>query len=174
MTRILTFGVFDYFHLGHLKLFKRCREYGDYLIDGLQKDEYVAKFKPDQELFYTTKERSEMLEALRIVDEVFEYDTLCPDTMEKIRFDILALGEHHTGGRFDVIKEWCHEHGKSVIYLKRTPDISSSSIKRSFISDSVRSDADTVTAQNTGVTVSCSLIKESFSNPIRKQVEISE
>ena len=138
MTRIVTFGVFDFFHLGHLKLFKRCREYGDYLIVGLQRDSYVAKFKPDQELFYTTKERREMLEALRIVDEVFEYDTLCPDIMEKIRFDILALGEHHTGGRFDVITEWCQKNGKSVIHLERTPNISSSLIKKSFTQKYVR------------------------------------
>ena len=143
MTRILTFGVFDYFHLGHLKLFKRCREYGDYLIIGLQQDAFVAKFKPDHELFYTTKERREMLEALRIVDEVFEYDTLCPATMEKIRFDILALGEHHTGERFDVIREWCQDHGKSVITLKRTPDISSSLIKEKILKEYRRKQVDT-------------------------------
>ena len=138
MTRILTFGVFDYFHLGHLKLFKGCREYGDYLIVGLQRDEYVARFKPDQKLFYTTAERREMLEALRIVDEVFEYDTLCPATMRKTEFDILALGEHHTGRRFDVIRDWCHDHGKTVIYLKRTPGISSSMIKESLMNRDIR------------------------------------
>lgn len=133
MTKILTFGVFDYFHLGHLKLFKRCREYGDYLIVGLQSDEQVAKFKPGHDLFYTTEERKEMIEALRMVDEVFVYDELCPAAMEKTEFDILALGEHHTGGRFDVIKKWCLDHGKSVIRLERTPEISSSLIKEKFL-----------------------------------------
>ena len=129
MKKILTFGVFDYFHIGHLKLFKKCREYGDYLIVGVQDGDYVAQFKPDQDVLYTTEERLEMVKALRLVDEAFVYDTLCPATLEKRDFDILALGEYHTGGRFDVIEKWCHDHGKSVIRLKRTPGICSSAIK---------------------------------------------
>ena len=83
MKKILTFGVFDYFHLGHLRLFQQCREYGDYLIIGVQRDAYVASFKPDGECFYTTEERMEMIRALRVVDEVFAYDTLGPDVMER-------------------------------------------------------------------------------------------
>ena len=129
MKRILTFGVFDYFHIGHLKLLQQCREYGDYLIVGVQRDEYVARFKPDGECLYSTEERMEMLRALRAVDEVFAYDTLEPGVMEKTEFDVLALGEDHNGPRFDVIERWCREHGKSVIRLKRTPGISTSSIK---------------------------------------------
>ena len=130
MTKILTFGVFDYFHIGHLRLFKKCREHGDYLIVGVQNGDYIAQFKSDSDIFYTTEERVEMIEALRIVDEVFVYDTLCPATMEITDFDVLALGENHIGERFDVIEKWCFEHGKSVIRLKRTPGISSTSIKK--------------------------------------------
>lgn len=129
MKKILTFGVFDYFHIGHLKLFQQCREHGDYLIVGVQRDEYVAQFKPGGECFYNTEERIEMIRALRVVDEVFAYDTLGPDVMEKTEFDILALGEDHHGARFDAIEQWCREHGKSVVRLKRTSGISSSSIK---------------------------------------------
>ena len=133
MKKILTFGVFDYFHIGHLNLFRKCKEYGDYLIVGVQNDENVLRFKPDQDLLYTAEERVEMISALRMVDEVFVYDTLVPATMEMTAFDILALGEYHTGGRFDVIEKWCHEHGKSVIRLKRTPEISSSLIKKRLL-----------------------------------------
>jgi len=133
MKKVLTFGVFDYFHIGHLNLFRKCKEYGDYLIVGVQNDEYVLQFKPGQDMFYKTEERLEMISALRIVDEVFVYDTLVPATMEMTAFDILALGEYHTGGRFDVIEKWCHEHGKSVIRLKRTPEISSSLIKKRLL-----------------------------------------
>ena len=132
MTKVLTFGVFDYFHIGHLKLFQQCREYGDYLVVGVQNGEYVARFKPEQEMLYTTEERASMIEALRIVDEVFVYDTLCDAVMEKTEFDILALGEDHIGERFDVITEWCLAHGKSVVRLKRTPGISSTDIKRTL------------------------------------------
>lgn len=130
MKRILTFGVFDYFHIGHLKLFQHCREYGDYLIVGVQNGTYIRQFKPDQDIFYTTEERVEMIKALRIVDEVFVYDTLCAATMEMTDFDILALGENHRGERFDLVENWCHAHGKSVIRLKRTPGISSTLIKK--------------------------------------------
>ena len=41
MEKILTFGVFDYFHIGHLRLFKQCKEHADYLIVAVQKEEYV-------------------------------------------------------------------------------------------------------------------------------------
>lgn len=129
MKKILTFGVFDYFHIGHLRLFKKCKEYGDYLVVGVQEGKYVSRFKPDHKAFYSTDERVEMIEALSIVDEVFVYDALCEQTMEMVDFDILALGEHHIGERFDIIEKWCHEHGKSVVRLERTPGISSTLIK---------------------------------------------
>ena len=132
MTKVLTFGVFDYFHIGHLNLLRQCREHGDYLIVGVQNGEYVARFKPEQEMLYTTQERVSMIEALRIVDEVFVYNTLCDAAMEKTEFDVLALGEDHIGERFDVITEWCRAHGKSVVRLKRTPGISSSDIKKAL------------------------------------------
>ena len=143
MKRIMTFGVFDYFHIGHLKLFEKCKEYGDYLIVGVQNGEYVSLFKPDQKILYTTEERVEMVEALRIVDEVFVYDTLVPAVVEKTEFDILALGEYHTGGRFDVLEKWCREHGKSVVRLKRTPDISSTLIKRNLLEQYARKKEET-------------------------------
>ena len=71
-----------------------------------------------------------MLEALRIVDKVIVYDSVCVETLEKIDFDILALGEDHKGGRFDEVEKWCNEHNKKVVRLKRTPGICSSDIKK--------------------------------------------
>ena len=47
MSKILTFGVYDYFHLGHLRLFKQCKNYGDYLIVAVQDGDYIKKYKPD-------------------------------------------------------------------------------------------------------------------------------
>lgn len=129
MAKILTFGVFDYFHLGHLRLFKQCKQHADYLVVAVQDGEYIKKFKPDSKILYSTEERVEILEALRIVDEVVVYQTVGTEALEKIDFDILALGEDHHGGRFDVIENWCAEHGKQVVRLKRTPGIASSEIK---------------------------------------------
>lgn len=131
MNKILTFGVYDYLHLGHLRLFKQCKQYGDYLIVAVQNGDYIRKFKPDAKVLYSTDERVEMLEALRIVDEVVVYDTVNTEILEKIDFSILALGEDHKGGRFDEVEVWCNQHGKKVVRLKRTPGICSSDIKKS-------------------------------------------
>lgn len=130
MTKILTFGVYDYFHIGHLRLFKQCKEYADYLTVAVQDGEFIKKFKPDAKVLYSTDERVEILEGLRIVDNVIVYETVGIDTLKKINFDILALGEDHRGGRFDEVEKWCIENGKKVIRLKRTPGICSSEIKK--------------------------------------------
>ena len=112
MTKILTFGVFDYFHIGHLRLFKQCKEYADFLIVAVQNEEYILKYKPEAKILYTTEQRVEILSALKIVDEVVVYDTVSPETLKTIDFDILALGEDHIGERFTVVENWCVENGK--------------------------------------------------------------
>lgn len=135
MGKILTFGVFDYFHLGHLRLFMQCKHFADYLIVAVQKEEYVLKYKPEAKMLYSTEERVEIIEALRVVNEVIVYENVSPQTLEKIDFDILALGEDHKGGRFDEVEAWCKEHGKSVVRLKRLEGISSSKIKNKIVTD---------------------------------------
>lgn len=135
MPKILTFGVFDLFHLGHLRLFKQCKEYADYLIVAVQDEEYVKKFKPEAKVIYSTKERVEILSSLRIVDEVIVYSNVSVEELEKIEFDILALGEDHKGGRFDNVVKWCDDNNKKVVRLKRTPGICSSDLKKMIIGE---------------------------------------
>lgn len=135
MTKILTFGVYDFFHLGHLRLFKQCKQHADYLIVAVQNGDYIKKYKPDANVLYSTEERVEILSALSVVDEVYVYETVSAETLEKIDFDILALGEDHRGGRFDEVENWCREHGKDVVRLKRTSGISSSEIKQHIMRD---------------------------------------
>ena len=129
MTKILTFGVFDYFHLGHLRLFKQCKQYADYLVVAVQDGDFILKYKPDAQILYSTDERVEILEAVTYVDEVVVYDVVNTETLKKIDFDILALGEDHRGLRFDEVKKWCMENNKEIVRLKRTSGISSSEIK---------------------------------------------
>ena len=129
MKKILTFGVFDFFHLGHLRLFKQCKQHADYLVVAVQDGDYIRKFKPEAKVLYSTEERVEILEALRVVDQVVVYDTVGVAILKKIDFDILALGEDHIGTRFDEIIDWCKKHGKEIVRLKRTPGIASSEIK---------------------------------------------
>lgn len=132
MNKILTFGVYDFFHLGHLRLFKQCKQYGDYLIVAVQDKDYILKYKPNAKVLYSTEERVELLSALTIVDEVIIYDNLNIKTLENIDFNILALGEDHIGGRFTEAEEWCKKHNKKVVRLKRTQGICSSEIKKFF------------------------------------------
>ncbi len=130
MNKILTFGVFDFFHLGHLRLFKQCKEHADYLIVAIQDGDYILKYKPDANVMYTTDERKEMIEAIKIVDKVIVYNTVSPDTLATIDFDVLALGEDHVGERFQIVEKWCELNGKEIVRLKRTRGICSSEIKK--------------------------------------------
>lgn len=132
MKKVITFGVFDYFHLGHLRLFKNCKKHGDYLIVAVQEGDFILKYKPDAKVLYSTEERVEMIEALRIVDEVVTYEAISPEFLKEIDFDVLALGEDHTSERFLVSAKWCVENGKEVVRMKRTPKICSSNIKKNI------------------------------------------
>ena len=132
MSKIITFGVYDYFHLGHLRLFKQCKEHGDYLIVAVQKGEFILKYKPEAKVLYSTEERIEMISSLNMVDEIITYEVISPEFLSKIDFDILALGEDHIAERWQKSAEWCLANGKEVVRLKRTPGICSSDIKKNL------------------------------------------
>lgn len=91
MKKVLTFGVFDYFHYGHLKLFERCKKYGDFLIVAVQRGEEILKNKPDAHVLYTTEQRKEIVSAVKYVDSVIEYRQVDEDIVN-IDFDVLILG----------------------------------------------------------------------------------
>ena len=131
MKKIITFGVFDYFHLGHLRLFEQCKTYGDYLIVAVQDDDSILKYKPDAKVLYSLEERIHMIKSLKCVDEVVTYKSIYPD-IENYDFDILALGEDHTSERFMNAAKWSEEHGREVVRLKRTQGICSSNIKNNI------------------------------------------
>lgn len=71
----------------------------------------------------------ELVSALRIVDETVMYKHINADSIRDFEFDVLCLGEDHTGERFDKIIEWCHEHGKEIVRLKRTPGVCSTELR---------------------------------------------
>lgn len=128
-TKVLTFGVFDYFHYGHFNLFKQAKEYGDYLIVAIQIDEEIKKRKPNSILRYSYEQRSEIVKGLRIVDEVYPSIAVEKD-ISKIDFDILALGEDQNHDGFKTAIEWCKQNNKRVVKLKRWQGISSTQIKQ--------------------------------------------
>lgn len=129
MKKVLTFGVFDYFHLGHLRLFERAKKLGDYLIVAVQDGEFILKYKPDAKILYTTEQRIDMISALRVVDEVITYENV-DESIQKVDFDVFAIGGDQNHAGFQRAVAWCETNGKEVIRLERTPGICSSDIKK--------------------------------------------
>ena len=130
--KILTFGVFDYFHYGHLKLLERCKNLGDYLIVAVQKDEEILKTKPKTIVLYNLNQRMEMVGALKCVDEVLPYKQV-DESIKEIDFDLLVVGpdQNHSGILRGI--NWAKDHGKKVVVLPRTPGISSTEIKERLL-----------------------------------------
>lgn len=129
MKKIVTVGVFDYFHLGHLRLFENAKKHGDYLIVAVQDGNCIKKTKPEAKVLYTTEQRVDLVKALRIVDEVVIYQDV-DKALTEIEFDVFAVGEDQTHSGFQKAIQWCKDNGKEIVRLFRTPGICSSQIKK--------------------------------------------
>ena len=128
MKKILTVGVFDMLHIGHVLLFKKARELGDYLIVAVQEDDCILKYKPGTKTVYTTAERLFMVGALRYVDEVVTYRDVDTD-IQGLDFDVFAKGPDQSHAGFQRAEAWCRAHGKEVVVIPRTENISSTLLK---------------------------------------------
>lgn len=125
---VLTFGVYDMMHIGHILLFKRAKERGDRLIVAVQDGDYILKYKPDTRIIYTTEERLYMVSTVRYVDEVVSYHDVDVD-IRNIDFDVLVLGQDQNHAGFQRAIQWCRENGKEVVRLPRTEGISSTLLR---------------------------------------------
>lgn len=124
MKKVITYGTFDLLHYGHVRLLKRAKELGDYLIVGLSTDEF-NEFAKHKEAYNSYEERKYILEAIRYVDEVIpenDWSQKITD-VQKYNIDTFVMGSDWTG-KFDFLKEYCN-----VVYLPRTPGISTTKIK---------------------------------------------
>lgn len=129
MRKVITVGVFDYFHLGHLRLFENAKKLGDYLIVAVQDGDCILKTKPDAKVLYSTDQRIDLVKALRVVDEVITYKDV-DKTLPEVDFDIFAIGGDQNHEGFQRAIKWCEDNGKEVIRLPRTPGICSTNIKK--------------------------------------------
>lgn len=128
MKKILTVGVYDLLHIGHIELFRKAKAMGDYLIVAVQDSAYVKKFKPEAQLVYSTEERCYMVRSIRYVDEVVVYDSV-DKIVEEVDFDIFAKGPDQNHEGFMKAIAFCQENGREVKTLPRTDGISSSELK---------------------------------------------
>ena len=128
MKTVLTVGVYDLLHIGHIELFRKSRALGDRLVVAVQDSEYVKLFKPEANLVYSTEERCYMVKAIRYVDDVVVY-TSADKIVHEVDFDIFAKGPDQNHEAFQKAEAYFRENGKQVVVLPRTKGISSSELK---------------------------------------------
>jgi len=124
LIKIITYGTFDLFHIGHLRLLKRVKELGDHLSVSISTDEFNSV--KGKKTLIPYEQRKEIVENIKCVDLVIPescWEQKIED-IKKYEIDIFAMGRDWEG-KFDFLKEYCE-----VVYLPRTEDISSTEIKK--------------------------------------------
>ena len=128
MKKVITYGTFDLLHWGHINLLKRAKELGDYLIVAISSDEFNAL--KSKKSFHSFENRKYILEAVQYVDEVISeenWEQKVSD-IDLYEVDLFVMGNDWEG-KFDFLKTKCE-----VVYLERTPGISTSQVKRELAS----------------------------------------
>ncbi|WP_262852538.1 adenylyltransferase/cytidyltransferase family protein [Mumia quercus] len=128
---VITFGTFDVFHVGHVRILQRAAELGDRLVVGVSADALNIRKKGRAPVF-TQEERLEIVSSLGVVDEVFVEESLelKGDYIRKFGADVLAMGDDWKG-RFDEFAELCE-----VVYFPRTPSVSTTALIEHIASNS--------------------------------------
>lgn len=128
MKKVITYGTFDLLHYGHINLLQRAKALGDYLIVALSTDEFNS-IEKNKKTYFTYEERKRLLESIRYVDLVIPetgWEQKSKD-VEEFKVDTFVMGDDWKG-KFDFLKEQCE-----VVYLERTPEISTTKIKKDLM-----------------------------------------
>lgn len=125
MKRVITYGTFDLLHYGHINLLRRAKELGDYLIVALSTDEFNWNQKK-KKCYFNYEQRKQLVESIRYVDLVIPEENWEQkrSDIHEYHIDTFVIGNDWEG-KFDFLKE----EGAEVVYLERTPDISTTTIK---------------------------------------------
>ncbi len=123
MKRVITFGSFDVFHIGHLRLLERARNCGDHLTVGVSTDA-LSLGKKGRKPVYPQDERRQIVAALRCVDQTFFEESLESkgEYLQRYKADVLVMGDDWRG-QFDCFSQLCE-----VVYFPRTPSVSSTAL----------------------------------------------
>ena len=122
---VITYGTFDLFHIGHLRLLQRAKQYGDFLIVAVSTDEFNAIKGKSAVIPY--EQRAEIVKNIKGVDLVIPEESWEQkvEDIKKYNVDVLVMGEDWKG-KFDYLKDY----GVEVVYLPRTKGISTTKIKK--------------------------------------------
>lgn len=123
MKRVITYGTFDLIHYGHINLLERAKKMGDYLIVGLSTNKFNEE--KNKKCYFSFEERKRLLEAIRYVDLVIPEESWEQKRkdIEIYQIDTFVMGDDWKG-KFDELKDIC-----DVVYLNRTPEVSTTKIK---------------------------------------------
>lgn len=131
MKKVITYGVFDFFHFGHLRLLKNIKKHFNeeiFLTVFVQDSDYILKFKPNATILYSTQDRVEMIKELRCVDEVGVYEEVYEHIIS-VDFDVWIKGPDQTHKGIQQAIQFCQQNNKEIVTLPRTKLISSTYIK---------------------------------------------
>lgn len=126
MKRVITYGTYDLLHYGHINLLRRAKMLGDYLIVAVSTDQFNWDEKK-KKCYFSYEERKKLVEAIRYVDLVIPekcWEQKIVD-MHEYKIDTFVIGDDWKG-KFDFLKA----EGVDVVYLERTPEISTTQIKK--------------------------------------------
>jgi glycerol-3-phosphate cytidylyltransferase len=128
---VITFGTFDVFHVGHVRVLNRSAALGDRLVVGVSSDK-LNFVKKGRQTVFSQEERLEIVANVKAVDEVFIEESLEQkrDYVLQHRADILVMGDDWSG-KFDHLNDVCQ-----VVYLPRTPSVSTTAIIEHIVSNS--------------------------------------
>lgn len=126
--KVLTVGVYDLLHKGHVELYRRAKGLGDYLIVAAQDSDYILKYKPTAKVLNSTEDRKYMIKSIRYVDEVITYKDV-DKIVQEVDFDVFVTGPDQCHAGFQKAIKWCEDNGREHIVLGRTDGVSSSDLK---------------------------------------------
>lgn len=134
IKRVITYGTFDLLHYGHINLLKRAKALGDYLVVAISTDGFNWE-KKHKKTYFTFEQRKQLVEAIRYVDLVIPEDNWEQKTTDVKKYDIdtFAIGDDWEG-KFDFLED----EDVEVVYLPRTPEISTTQIKHDLKKKSER------------------------------------
>ena len=124
MKKVITYGTFDLFHVGHLNILRRAKALGDYLVVAVSSDKFNAS--KGKKAYHSIEDRVNILKSIKYVDEVIveeSWEQKYTDIIDH-NIDVFVMGDDWKG-KFDFLKEYC-----DVVYLPRTPEISTTRIKK--------------------------------------------
>lgn len=126
MKRVITYGTFDLIHYGHINLLRRAKAEGDYLIVALSTDEFNLESK-NKKTYFSYEERRQLLESIRYVDLVIPEENW---EQKKTDMKLYVVDEFVMGDDWEGEFDYLADYGVQVKYLERTPEISTTQIKK--------------------------------------------